>query len=751
MAVHYKVSARRKALIPDAKPPEPTRGEEISNRIDITWRWNKRLAARKITAFIAFSRHIGRNIQAAFLWTGRAIQLNYRRIISAFKKVSFGFQNSIKSVGTVTQATGRALSATNATAFTKFKLIASNLLHILSVAGRGLWRVISSIARIIAIIPSRIASAIWWFNDAVGVILLLAIKFVWRGGQGLTAIIFSGLSSFIKTLWGLFKRSILAINKSIQLISNFTAKAVAKNNAFIWSGINSIASLIWSAIRKLASLIVAALSFVTRAGKSIKLKTSAVSKSSADIAAHGLKNSSDLAAQGMTSSAKFASAIYQQLAKITRITLTSFKYVIRQIVFILLAPVRVARQIGRLLYFIASIAVAISRTLMVFLLILVRLLGEAIIWLLRSANEHMKLVRRYIRHIMARVPVVRTAYALMVVSLATIIASTMINKEPTADMSAETEVEIQYDSYTESAAQADKERRLLTPSQPIPDIPATIKSEAIIAPNVSIDRRIPDPTAIEPTEPNNLPAWQLYAAIPSNEISDAPKLVIVIDDLGLSMRASKRLETIQGPLSLAFLPYANRLVEQTSKLRTAGHELMVHMPMEPHGNGDPGYNALVSQLSVEDFTARLDWNLSRFDGFVGINNHMGSSLTENKVAMELVMEVLQKRGLLFLDSLTTPQSRAYDAAVNNQVPALKRDVFLDNERDPALIWAQLRLAENIAMRTGAAIAIGHPYPETLQVLDEWTKSLDGSGVQLVSLSALMKEERRRNTRLAEAQ
>jgi len=237
--------------------------------------------------------------------------------------------------------------------------------------------------------------------------------------------------------------------------------------------------------------------------------------------------------------------------------------------------------------------------------------------------------------------------------------------------------------------------------------------------------------------PNAIEAWQRYAVAGASPTSDLPKLVIVIDDLGLSRRASRDLESVQGPLTLAFLPYANGLPEQTRRLRQVGHELMVHMPMQPQGRTNPGRNALLVNLDRVEFLRRLDWNLNRFEGFVGINNHMGSRLTADRRSMELVMAELKTRGLLFLDSLTTSESEAYSSARAYGVPTLKRDIFLDNERDVAKIRIQLYRAEALAKRLGHAIAIGHPYPETIEVLREWAPRAERRGVQLVSLAALM--------------
>lgn len=236
------------------------------------------------------------------------------------------------------------------------------------------------------------------------------------------------------------------------------------------------------------------------------------------------------------------------------------------------------------------------------------------------------------------------------------------------------------------------------------------------------------------------PSWQRYAAPAVS--TGLPKIAIVIDDLGLSEDATFAFTEMPGPYTLAYLPYADNLPEQTERARRAGHELLVHMPMEPDSANDPGPNALLKDLETNEFSRRISWNLSRFNGFVGVNNHMGSLMTEQAGPMVRLMVILRQRGMLFMDSLTSPKSVAIKAANAIGVPSIKRDVFLDNDRDMALIAQQLALTERIARSRGYAIAIGHPYEETLKALDFWRAGLSDRGFELVPLSQLVAEKQK---------
>ncbi|MCK0071031.1 divergent polysaccharide deacetylase family protein [Kordiimonas laminariae] len=234
-------------------------------------------------------------------------------------------------------------------------------------------------------------------------------------------------------------------------------------------------------------------------------------------------------------------------------------------------------------------------------------------------------------------------------------------------------------------------------------------------------------------------AWRQNAAVWTE--TNLPKIAIVIDDLGLDEEASIKLAELKGPLTLAYLPYAEGLKWQTEAVRKAGHELMVHLPMQPHNAAaDPGPNALIDGLVLQEFERRIDWNLHQFEGFVGVNNHMGSKLTEDPALMVRVMAHLQNGGWVFLDSLTSPKTVAERAAKASGVPTIARDVFLDNDRDEQLIWEQMLRAERIAKHRGYAVVIGHPYPETMAVLKRWTADIEQRGIALVPVSQLIAEK-----------
>lgn len=294
--------------------------------------------------------------------------------------------------------------------------------------------------------------------------------------------------------------------------------------------------------------------------------------------------------------------------------------------------------------------------------------------------------------------------------------------------------------------------RVVPQEDPAPPVVKTTEPQAAPAPDSAVETAAVDPVtpSPEPAKPETSksagqaqvipPLWLRNATAPKAH-QGQPMIAVVIDDLGPNLRNARRSITLPVPLTLAFLPYANHLEDLTAKARQAGHELIVHMPMEPEESSqDPGENALLTELGPEELQRRIRWNLERFSGYVGVNNHMGSKFTTSGPGMRLVMAELSKRGLLFLDSRTVAESQAEAAATLFQVPFAQRDIFLDNDyKNPAAIRAQLAKVEERARSKGYAVAIGHPHDETLEALAAWLPEARKRGFALVPISEIVKQ------------
>ena len=248
--------------------------------------------------------------------------------------------------------------------------------------------------------------------------------------------------------------------------------------------------------------------------------------------------------------------------------------------------------------------------------------------------------------------------------------------------------------------------------------------------------------SIAPAPPISLegePAW-LKNSVAFVVPHGRPMIAIVLDDVGVARNHAELAINLPPAITLSFMTYATGVADMAARARAQGHELMLHVPMEPmKGDIDPGPHVLTLDASEQDLLARLDWGLSRFPGYIGINNHMGSRFTQDERGMRIVLQELKRRNLLFLDSRTISTTVGDRLAAQMGVAHVMRDVFLDDEMDQAAVMRQLAETERIARAKGQAIAIGHPHPATIAALRAWMPQAEARGFVIVPLSAVAKQ------------
>lgn len=234
------------------------------------------------------------------------------------------------------------------------------------------------------------------------------------------------------------------------------------------------------------------------------------------------------------------------------------------------------------------------------------------------------------------------------------------------------------------------------------------------------------------------PAW-IRNAVPFTPEPGKALIAVVIDDMGVDYKHSAEALKLPAGVTMSYLPYGREIKKQVAAAKAAGHEVIVHMPMEPmRRTANPGPDYLGVKFGAEELHARLVRNLSAFDGYVGINNHMGSRFTQDRAGLEVVMGELKKRGLMFLDSKTINTSLGEKVAAAHRLPVTHRDVFLDDEETETFTEGALEKVEAYARRHGSAVAIGHPKAITLKDLNAWTPGLAARGFQLAPLTAVLK-------------
>ena len=221
-----------------------------------------------------------------------------------------------------------------------------------------------------------------------------------------------------------------------------------------------------------------------------------------------------------------------------------------------------------------------------------------------------------------------------------------------------------------------------------------------------------------------------------------PKVVIIVDDIGMSKSSIDKLLQIQAPLTIAVLPNLPHSEYAANEAHKKGREVMLHLPMEPKESSgytavDAGEDALIVGLPKSEIQRRIDKNLSSIPHIQGVNNHMGSKFMESEELLELVMKEIKAKDLYFVDSMTSGASMGSEAASKYGVRSAERDIFLDDaSKGSAYVKSQLKHLVKVSQKKGYAIGICHPYPGTVKALSEMIPQMQEE-VEIASMSTLL--------------
>ena len=290
--------------------------------------------------------------------------------------------------------------------------------------------------------------------------------------------------------------------------------------------------------------------------------------------------------------------------------------------------------------------------------------------------------------------------------------------------------------------------------RPPPPPPAPPPAPAVKPPPISRSGALavaPDPALVQKTPDGPLPiiapdgrrAWQVYAR-PFDTADKRPRVAILLAGLGTSDAATEAaIQGLPGAVTLAFWPYSERLDTWIRLARAAGHEVLLNLPMEPENypTFDPGPKTLLTSLSPQQNIERLEWALSRVTGYVGVADYMGSRFTASRSDLEPVLETLNRRGLLFVDSHATTRSLAPEIAYGIGLPWAANSRFIDDAQvSRAAIDGKLRELEQIARSSKRALGIGAPYPVTLERINAWATTLAEKGIALAPVTAILESK-----------
>jgi polysaccharide deacetylase 2 family uncharacterized protein YibQ len=273
----------------------------------------------------------------------------------------------------------------------------------------------------------------------------------------------------------------------------------------------------------------------------------------------------------------------------------------------------------------------------------------------------------------------------------------------------------------------------------VPDPPVPVASQEAPRPSHPA-RHKPAPVAVasDHVDPETPAATPVSATLPA---ASGPlhgiRVALVIDDLGHDVDDLRPLVALGVPVTYSVLPFEDETPQVVTALRQRRAEILLHLPMEPMHGQNPGPGALLQGMSDGELREKTEAALKAVPGAVGVNNHMGSLLSSEEGPMNAVLGVLAEKGLFFLDSRTSAESVGYKVAIGLGVPAAERQVFLDGDPSPAAIHAQFQRLLDLARRKGAAIAIGHPHPETLAALTREVPKAKAAGYEFVPVSYLL--------------
>ncbi len=280
---------------------------------------------------------------------------------------------------------------------------------------------------------------------------------------------------------------------------------------------------------------------------------------------------------------------------------------------------------------------------------------------------------------------------------------------------------------------------------------ASGKTQQVVIPAAAGDKQAAsiDQRHLEKTRHGNVPKIAEDGSRPSSIYArplklapgkaDAPRIAIVVGGLGISTAGtSEALAKLPAAVTFAFAPYGNDIDKLVSRARAAAHEILLQAPMEPfdYPDNDPGPQTLLTSLTAEQNVDRLQWLMSRFQGYVGIANYMGARFTSSEAALAPVLRETAKRGLIFFDDGTSPRSLAGQIAGGANIPFAKAEIVLDTVPTPVEIDRALGRLEMLARDRGTAVGIATALPAVIARIAEWSKKVEGRGFVLVPITAV---------------
>ena len=223
------------------------------------------------------------------------------------------------------------------------------------------------------------------------------------------------------------------------------------------------------------------------------------------------------------------------------------------------------------------------------------------------------------------------------------------------------------------------------------------------------------------------------------KIKQLAKVAIVLDDFGYNMQNLTAIFELETPITFSILPHLGYSKRVAEKALQENCQVILHLPLEPHKeNKRLEKRTILCSMDKEEVVQLMDAAIASVPGLVGISNHMGSKATEDEVLMSIVLEKVRKDNLFFMDNLVTSNSVCKNTAHKTRTRFIQRSVFLDNESGLGYIKNQINELQDLALKTGWAVGVGHDRPNTVLAIKELIPEMKKSGIKFVFLSELAK-------------
>jgi polysaccharide deacetylase 2 family uncharacterized protein YibQ len=266
-------------------------------------------------------------------------------------------------------------------------------------------------------------------------------------------------------------------------------------------------------------------------------------------------------------------------------------------------------------------------------------------------------------------------------------------------------------------------------------------------PDAKLQKAAPDQRLLEQSRHGAIPKIGADGARPSATYArpikmpadkpDAPRIAIIVGGLGTSAAVTTdALEKLPAAVTLAFAPYGADIETLAIRARADDHEVLLQVPMEPfdYPDNDPGPQTLLTSLSGEQNVDRLQWLMSRMQGYVGVASFMGARFTGSEQAMAPVLRETAKRGLIFVDDGASARSIAGQFAGSHNLPFAKADLVIDTVPTPVEIDRALARLEIMARHKGSVVGFATALPGTVARIAGWAKNLQSRGFVLVPIT-----------------